>query len=426
MVILMALIGFVTGMNQQFQVPLKNTFLEEAGNAKNTLSNLLNFVFFSAYLVMGPFAARFLNRKGYKSSLLVGILSVAVAMLIFEASVLLYQFAEGSSWQAINHLSLFSIKIPLSFFVFLLGSFLSGAGLTYLQTSVNPYLVVCSVPGTSGVTRQNIGGVGNSLMTTFTPFFVAYVIFGGKEVASLSVEAMIVPFIMLFFALLLLYFGVAKVKLPHLEGTTDQSNERLSDTVLRYRHLVLGTIALGIYVGCEVCIGANIVTAWEDTFRKANPLAPEALLKSEYATAALWSTLYWGAMLVGRFFSSFLSKVSAQRQLAVTTSVAIVAIVASMITHDLRILVVVGLMHSVMWGAIFSLALEGLGKYTVAGSGVLLTGLVGGAILPLLQGIWADVSGTWQYSWLLVVAGELFMLYYALHGHKVIPPRARA
>lgn len=425
MVILMALIGFITGMNQQFQVPLKNTFLEEAGKAKNTLSNLLNFVFFAAYLVMGPIAARYLNRKGYKSSLLVGILCVAVAMLIFESSVLLYRWVDGSDFQAINQLSIFSIKVPLSFFVFLVGSFLCGTGLTYLQTSVNPYLVVCTVPGTTGVTRQNIGGVGNSLMATFTPFFVAYVIFGGAKVETLSVDAMIVPFIVLFILLLVLYFAVSKVSLPHLEGTTDKSNERLRDTVFRYRHLVLGTLALGTYVGCEVCIGANLVTAWEDTFRSANPLATDSLLKSEYATAALWSTFYWGAMLIGRFLSSFLSKVSAQRQLTISTALAIVAITISIFTQNLKILVAVGLMHSVMWGAIFSLALEGLGKYTVAGSGILLTGLIGGAILPLLQGIWADAAGSWHYSWFLVLAGEIFIFYYAIHGHKVIQPTSR-
>lgn len=423
MVILMALIGFITGMNQQFQVPLKSTFLKETGSAENALSNLLNFAFFSAYLLLGSAAAGYLNRKGYKKTLLRGILFVSIAMLIFEASVLVFRFAEGSAFESINHLSFFGVTIPLSFFIFLIGSFLSGGGLTFLQASVNPYIVVCTVPGTTGVTRQNIAGVGNSVMTTFTPLFVAYVIFGGQELKSLSVEAMGLPFLVLFVLLLLLYWGVSRVELPHLEGTTTEKQQPLGKTVLRYRHLVLGTIALGIYVGCEVCIGSNIVTAWVDGFKESHPNALPEVETAQYKLATFFSSLYWGAMLVGRIFSSFLNKVSAQKQLVGATALATLLIAVSMISGDLRILVAVGLVHSLMWGAVFSLALQGLGKYTAAGSGVLLMGLVGGAIMPLLQGIWADVAGAWHYTWLLVIAGELFMLYYALWGYRVKVPK---
>lgn len=422
MVILMALIGFITGINQQFQEPLKNTFLAEAGSAKNTLSTLLIFAFFSAYFVMGPVVARFLNRVGYKRTLLRGILLVAVAMLVFELSVLVYKYVIGTPFEWINHLSIFGSVIPLSFFIFIIGSFISGTGLTYLQASVNPYIVVCTVPNTTGVTRQNIAGVGNSLMNVLAPLFVAYVIFGGQRVQTLSVDAMILPFLLLFVVLILLLGGVSRVELPHLEGTTAEDTQNLTRTVLRYRHLVLGAIALGVYVGCEVCIGANIVTAWGDGFRAANPDATDIMLKEQYAVAARWSAIYWGGMLLGRFLSSFLSRVSAQAQLAVATAIAAMLVLLSMVVGDLRILVFVGLFHAVMWGAIFSLALEGLGKYTAAGSGILLMGLLGGAILPLLQGIWADSANSWQYSWILVLAGELYMLYYALWGHRVVHP----
>lgn len=423
MVILMALIGFVTGMNQQFQEPLKHTFLAEAGNAKNTLSILLVFSFFLAYLLMGPTASTFLNKKGYKRTLLLGIALVAGAMAIFELSVLIYGWAGGSEAEGVNKLNLFGTTLPLSFFIFLFGSFLSGTGLTFLQASVNPYIVVCTVPHTTGVTRQNIAGVGNSVMTTFTPLFVAYVIFGGKAAETISVDAMVMPFVVLFVLLLFLLGGVSSIKLPHLEGTTEQSKVKLRQTVLRYRHLVLGTIALGVYVGCEVCIGANIINAWVDAFKLGHAGASEAEVKAIYHTAALWSTIYWGCMLVGRFLSSFLSKVPAQKQLMFATILSAAFIILAIVVGDLRILVAVGLTHSVIWGAVFSLAINGLGKYTALGSGVLLMGVVGGAILPLLQGIWADTAGSWKWTWLLVIAGEIYMLYYALRGHKVVVPK---
>ncbi len=423
MVILMALIGFITGLNQQFQEPLKQTFLEEAGQAKNTFSTLLIFVFFLAYFIIGPVAARYLNKQGYKSTLLRGILYVAGAMLVFEASVLLYDYIANSQWIGLNHIAIFQAKLPLSYFIFLVGSFMCGSGLTFLQASVNPYIVVSTVPGTTGVTRQNIAGVGNSIMTTFTPFFVANVIFNGRKAEELSVDAMVIPFVVLFALVVLLYIGVRQVKLPHLEGTTSKQTEQsLRKTVLRYRHLVLGTVAIGVYVGCEVCVGANMVNAWGDAFRSVHPNASGSELSSVYATAAMWCTFYWGAMLLGRFLSSFLAKVSARNQLAFTTIIAAILVIVSMSTNALRILIGVGLMHSVMWGAIYALALEGLGKYTALGSGILLMGLIGGAILPLLQSILADLISSWNYTWLLVIAGELYMLYYALWGSKVIQP----
>lgn len=413
MVILMALIGFITGMNQQFQEPLKNLYLHDAEQAKNTLSTLLVFFFFLAYFVMGPMASKYLNKNGYKRTLLFGILVVALSMLFFEASALIFSWAGGeAATDGLNKMHIMGITLPLSYFIFLIGSFVAGTGLTFLQSSVNPYLVVCTVPHTTGVTRQNIGGVGNSIMTTFTPMFVSVVIFHGIAADKLKIEQTFVPFLVLFVLLILLYFAVAAIKLPHLEGTTDATNTNIKHTVLRYRHLVLGTVAIGVYVGCEVCVGANMVTAWTQQY------GPDT-----YKTATLWSTFYWGAMLVGRFFSSFLSKVSAQKQLTIATIIAALFLLVSMITRKLEFLALVGLAHSVMWGAIFALALEGLGKYTALASGVLLMGLIGGAILPFFHGLLADYLGGWHYTWILVIAGELYMLYYALIGHKVIEPK---
>ena len=403
MVILMALIGFITSLNQQFQAPLKETFLAESGALKNALATFITFSFFLSYLLMGPVSARYLQRCGYKKTLLKGIVVVAFSLVIFELSALSFQWiGEGS----LNHITIGSIQLPLGYFLFLIGSFVSGTGLTYLQSSVNPYVVVCNVPHTTGVTRQNIAGTGNSLMTTLVPLFVGLVIFGGKEGSELEVSAIFLPMAILILFVGLLYFGVRTTNLPELPNTTEAKGEHLEHSVFSFRHLTLGVIGIFMYVGCEVCVGSNIV------------LYAQQDLGISYEMAVKWTSLYWFSMLVGRFFSSFLSMIKAHIQLAVSTFCAGLLVVLAILLKMPWLLIGVGLFHSLMWGAIFSLSLEGLGKYTARATGVLLMGVVGGAILPFTQGLLADLFHSWTWTWLLIIAGEVYMLYYALWGYK--------
>lgn len=403
MVILMALIGFITSLNQQFQAPLKETFLAESGALKNAFATFITFSFFLSYLLMGPVSARYLQRCGYKKTLLKGIVVVAFSLVIFELSALSFQWiGEGS----LNHITIGSIQLPLGYFLFLIGSFVSGTGLTYLQSSVNPYVVVCNVPDTTGVTRQNIAGTGNSLMTTLVPLFVGLVIFGGKEGSELEVSAIFLPMAILILFVGLLYFGVRTTNLPELPNTTEAKGEHLEHSVFSFRHLTLGVIGIFMYVGCEVCVGSNIV------------LYAQQDLGISYEMAVKWASLYWFSMLVGRFFSSFLSMIKAHIQLAVSTFCAGLLVVLAILLKMPWLLIGVGLFHSLMWGAIFSLSLEGLGKYTARATGVLLMGVVGGAILPFTQGLLADLFHSWTWTWLLIIAGEVYMLYYALWGYK--------
>ena len=403
MVILMALIGFITSLNQQFQAPLKETFLAESGALKNAFATFITFSFFLSYLLMGPVSARYLQRCGYKKTLLKGIVVVAFSLVIFELSALSFQWiGEG----ALNHIVIGKIQLPLGYFLFLIGSFVSGTGLTYLQSSVNPYVVVCNVPHTTGVTRQNIAGTGNSLMTTLVPLFVGLVIFGGKEGSELEVSAIFLPMAILILFVGLLYFGVRTTNLPELPNTTEAKGEHLEHSVFSFRHLTLGVIGIFMYVGCEVCVGSNIV------------LYAQQDLGISYEMAVKWASLYWFSMLVGRFFSSFLSMIKAHIQLAVGTFCAGLLVVLAILLKTPWLLIGVGLFHSLMWGAIFSLSLEGLGKYTARATGVLLMGVVGGAILPFTQGLLADLLHSWTWTWILVIAGEVYMLYYALWGYK--------
>lgn len=401
MVILMMVIGFVTNINQQLQVPLKAAFLAQSGSLENTLAQMPNFAFFLAYLVMGSVSAGYLDRNGYKRTLTQGILIVALAFCVMLSSGLIYQHVPS-----VNSIQLGAATLPLSYFIFVLGSFVAGTGLTYLQASVNPYIVACDVPGTSGVTRQNIAGAGNSLMTTLGPLFVAFVIFAGQSKETIQVSSIIVPFALLIVFMALLYIIVSRLNLPDIAGTKVEQGEKLEKSIWSFSHLKLGVVAIFCYVGVEVAVGTNILFYAEELGITAEK-------------AATLSSLYWFGMLIGRLCGSFLAKVAGQTQLMVASGVSLVLVIVSMITKQPEFLVAMGLFHSIMWGAIFALAIDKLGKYTPQGSGALMMGVVGGAILPFLQGILADALGSWELTWLLVIAGEAYMLYYALVGYKV-------
>ena len=137
---------------------------------------------------------------------------------------------------------------------------------------------------------------------------------------------------------------------------------------------------------------------------------------------ALLATLYWGGMMIGRAISGLFNHISPRTQLIFTTVAATLLALIGIITNNLWVLVSIGLCHSVMWSCIFTLAIKGLKKYTSKASGVFMMGVFGGAIFPLFQGMLADVYGSWQWTWLLVVGCELEMLYYALYGSKVTDP----
>ncbi|WP_455515568.1 MFS transporter [Porphyromonas sp.] len=450
MVVLMALIGLITNLNQQFQAPMKAAYLLLGGGLTNTLTTALILTFFLAYLVMGVPSAKYIERKGYKSSLILGLVILIAAFGLFELSAYVFDtldfpnFSDAineakailaqkdmsqkdmgvSAMQAVaNQTGNFELKlvkktgeflelnylkgtvIPMAYWVFLLASFVAGTALTFLQAVVNPYLVACDVKGTSAVQRQSIAGAGNSAMTTIGPLLVALLIFQGKSGLDISITSLYVPIAVLIVLVGVIIFALSKLELPNIASTEKKEGEVLEKSVWSFSHLALGVVAIFMYVGVEVAVGANInLYAMNEGFN--------------FATAAKMASLYWGGMLVGRLLGSILSKISASRQLTVASIGAGALVVIAMLTNNPWVLVAVGLFHSIMWPAIFSLAIDKLGKYTSAGSGALMMGIVGGAILPFIQGIAADSIG-WQWTWAIVIIGEAYLLYYALVGHKV-------
>lgn len=398
LVFLFFVVGFLTTANTQFQAPLKEAFLANAGRFQNTFATLITFSWFLAYPLAGPVGARWVNRRGYKGTLLRGIVVMVTGLLLFFGSSWYTVRFPGSAW------TFGQVVIPVGFVIFLLGSFIVGASATILQVVINPYLTACDVKGTQSVQRLAIGGTANSVGTTLAPYFVTGVVFGGLAMDKISVGQLQLPFLALAGVMLVVLGVLSRLQLPDIAGTRNGSDQKLEKSVWSFSHLTLGVVAIFFYVGVEVCIGANI-----------NMYAIDKGLSSP----ALLATLYWGGMLVGRAVGSSLSRIPPRTQLTVTTLAASVLVVLAVVIDNPWVLVAVGLFHSIMWGAIFTLAVARLGKYTSAASGVFMIGVVGGAILPLLQGGLADLLGGWRLSWLLVLVGELVMLFYARVGSRV-------
>lgn len=403
MVILMFFVGFFTCINQQFQAPLQETLLKGAGDIKNTLTMLITFSWFLAYPAAGGIGAKWVTRFGHKTTLVRALVIMVVGLGIFESSVLLEEYSP-ISW------AFGEAIVPASFFLFIIGSFVVGAAVTIMQVVINPYLIACNVKGTSDIQRQSIGGAGNSLATTIGPLFVSAIVFGGATAADIEISSLILPFALLMAAIAILAVAVKSQNLPSITAGVSEDEAKgvkLERSAWSFQHLSLGVAAIFFYVGVEVCVGANIVLY-------AKNLGGEIA-----ASATLMATIYWGGMLVGRLIGSAINGVSAKTQLVVTSIGATVLLIAAMILQNPWLLVGVGIFHSIMWPAIFSLALNKLGAYANAGSGILMIGVIGGGILPLLQGVMADALGGWELTWLIVIAAEVFLLYYALVGCKV-------
>lgn len=394
MVFLFFVIGFLTTANTQFQGPLKDIFLSRAGTIKNLLATLITFSWFLAYPICGVVGSSWINRHGYKSTLVRGMLLMVLGIGLFLFSSM------TSIYLPSMNLCFSDIEIPLGFFIFILGAFTTGAAATILQVVINPYLTACEIKGTQSVQRLAIGGTANSLGTTIAPFFVSQIIFGGAALNCINSNQLLLSFFYLLLATLLVCVILKNLSFPDIKNIRTETSEV---NIWSFPQLKLGVIAIFFYVGVEVCIGANI-----------NLYAIEKNMNSP----ALLATIYWGGLLVGRLIGSFLNKVSPRTQLTVTTLSSLILTVLAIFSDNIWLLSLVGLFNSIMWGAIFSLATTGLGKFTTKAAGFFMIGVIGGAILPLLQGGLADLLNGWRWTWLLVAAGYIFILFYALIGSR--------
>ena len=412
------IVGFLTTVNGQFQGPLKIAFLSHADELRNTLTTLISFFFFLGYLLNSSLGGKWINQHGYKITLL-------RALCVMVAGLLTYSL---SSWVVVHygdaHLSIMGDQVPYGYFIFLLGSFLMGTSAALLQVVINPYVAAYDLPGTQPVQRMNIVCAINSFGTTIAPFFVTGVIFAGVALDSVTADQLMVPFLLIALCIVVTTVVTSRLSLPDIEGTRAEGDEKLERSVWSFRHLKLGVVAIFFYVGTEVSIGVNVnLHAMEliDAGHGLSFFGKDHLILwgLDLGIPALLATLYWGGFMVGRMTFSFFDSISPRKLLAVTTIIAAAQIVVAMVTNNLWILVSVGLCHSVMWSCIFTLSIKGLKKYTSKASGVFMMGVFGGAVFPVLQGVFADAVGSWQWTWVIALVCELVMLYYALWGCRI-------
>ena len=413
MIFLFGMISFVTNL----AAPIGNIWKMQPGiEGSNTLGMMGNMMNFLAYAIMGIPAGNLLKKKGYKftalAALLVGLLGVFV------------QFLSG-----IVGVGATIGNIPANFFVYLLGAFIAGFSVCMLNTVVNPMLKLL------GGKRSNqyiqIGGSFNSLMGTLTPMLVGAMIGQLSKDTLISDVNTLLFMAMGVFALAFIILLFVPIENPEIsKGAGEAANP------LKYRHFIFGVIAIFVYVGVEVGIPGTLNFYLSD---------PEKGAGMDPATAAsiagFVAGTYWFLMLIGRLVSSTISgKVSSRAQLTTVSGVALLLIVlaiflgkSAMVSMPVftgsgfgmvqvpiaaLLLVLCGLCTSVMWGTIFDLAVDGLGAATEKASGIFMTMVVGGGIVPLVQNFVADKAGYMPSYWVLA-ACVAFILYFAVSGSKI-------
>lgn len=404
MIALFGMISFVTGLANPMGVIVKNQF--STSNFMSTLGYLANFI---AYAFMGYPAGMMLQKIGYKKTALwaiaIGFLGVGIMFLSGQAG---------------------------SFVVYLIGAFVAGFSMCMLNTVVNPMLNTLGGGGNKGNQLIQVGGSFNSLMATIVPVLVGYLI--GSNVAEANIKdaypALFLAMGIFALAFIVLFF----VAIPEPSLSTNKQKIKHEHSPFAFRHFVLGAVAIFLYVGIEVGIQMFI-----------NPYMTGSTAEGglEYDPTIAGSVVgtYWFLMLIGRLVgASVAAKMSSKTMLTIVSLVGIIFVLGAIFTSvdskvsmpvfqsdisfgmveipmSIMFLVLCGLCTSVMWGGIFNLAVEGLGKYTEAASGFFMVMVCGGGILPAIQGLFVDKVGYINSYWVVIIA-LAFLLYYALIGSR--------
>ena len=382
------------------------------------LGNMMNFL---AYLFMGIPAGNMLMRIGYKKTALLAMV-VGLVGLVF-------QWLSGMVGATTEVFTVSGQAVTLNFIIYLLGAFICGFCVCMLNTVVNPMLNMLGGGGNVGNQLVQTGGTFNSLAGTMTPLFVGMLIGQVTQDTTIGAVAPLLFIAMGVFVVAFLVISAVKIPEPNLSKGKKVKYEH---SALSFRHTVLGVIAIFFYVGLEVGIPGVLLFYLSDS-------AASGITENAMAVAGGVCAIYWLLMLVGRLISAVISgKVSSKVQLIVVSTTAIFLIcIAIFIPADIRVsmpaysaadgftmaqvpakalfLVLCGLCTSAMWGGIFNLAVEGLGKYTAQASGLFMTMVVGGGVMPLIQNAIANNAGYMTSYW-LVVAMLGYLLFYALIG----------
>ena len=389
-------------------------------------AGLVQFAFFTAYALVSIPSGMLIARIGYKKGVVVGLLTMGVGCLLFFPAAELRIFG-----------------------VFLMALFVLASGITALQVAANPYVASLG-PAAGAPSRLNLSQAFNSLGTTIAPLVAAAFILGAEVLTPAQIEAMAEaeqaayyaqeasavqgPFIVLAVVLFLLALVFTLSRLPRiLEGDDDRHGSYRR--ALKLPHLVLGAVAIFVYVGAEVAIGSYLVIYFLnldiEMLVAGSPLLHgmastlSGASPAELNPARLAGTFvffYWGGAMVGRFIGSFILRfVPAGRLLAIYACVAIALLAVTMSTGGsiaLASVLAVGLFNSIMFPTIFTLGIADTGENTAQASGILCTAIVGGAFIPPLYGLIADQTSL-QVAFLLPIACYLYIVFYGLRGSRI-------
>src|ERR1700693_2998904 len=390
--------GFLTCLNDILVPHLKSIFdLSYAGIM------LIQFAFFGAYFIFSIPSAKLIDWIGYQRSMVVGLLTMGLGAFLFVPAA----------------------SVP-SYPLFLGALIVLAAGITCLQVAANPYVTVLGRPETAS-SRLNLTQAFNSLGTFLAPFFGGLLILSSApksmdEIRAMAPDALQVyrlheaatvktPYVGLGIALVLLAVAIGSFKLPTIPHAQHKVGEKVNDSIWKHPNLIFGAIAIFVYVGGEVAIGSFLVNYF--TQPEIGGLTDKV--------AASFVAFYWGGAMVGRFIgSAILQKVSTRGLLGVCAVCAAALVGISMLTTGhfaMYSIILVGFFNSIMFPSIFTLGVAELGPLTGDGSGIMIMAIVGGAIIPVMQGAIADRIGI-HHAFFLPVICYLYILYFALSGSK--------
>jgi MFS transporter, FHS family, L-fucose permease len=390
--------GFVTVLNDILVPHLKSIF--DLNYAKVML---IQFAFFSAYFIFSIPSAKIVDAIGYKKTMVTGLFTMGIGALLFIPAA-----------------------STASFPLFLGALMILAAGITALQVAANPYVAVLGPPETAS-SRLNLTQAFNSLGTTIGPYLGGLLILNASfkstgETRQMSADVLQayrvqeassvkLPYLIIGVALILFGIVIAMFKLPAIPGAVRHDGAGVKTSLWKYRQLVFGAIGIFVYVGAEVSIGSFLINYFGQSEIGGLP---------ELA-AAKYVTYYWGGAMVGRFIgSAILQKVKTGTVLAIAAIAACMLVCTSMLTTGhvaMWSIILVGLFNSVMFPSIFTLGIAKLGPLTGDGSGMLIMAIVGGAILPVLQGALADRIGI-HHAFIIPAVCYLYILYYAVRGSR--------
>lgn len=391
MVALFFLFGSITVLNDVLVPHMKNIF-----HLTTTQSTMVQFSFFLPYLLLSLPAGWLIGQVGYKKVIMIalGIMSLGLFLFISAVSYGVFEY-------------------------FLVSLFVLGAGLTLAQVAANPYIIALG-PIDTGSSRLNLAGGMNSFATSINTIIGGSLLFVGANASIVEkIDAMKFPYFIMAGIVLLYAIVIGFSKLPHIRYASEQATGSNLAGIWQYKHLLLGAGAIFAYVGAEVSIGTILIDF----------LQHKSMGGFSEVDAKWFVTMYWMGAMIGRFVGFFtLQKIKTERGLLFVSIMAVYLVFICMFTSGTvarTAIVMVGLCNSIMWPCIFPLSLSGLGKYTSQGAGLLCSMIVGGALIPMIQAFLAEETGLgYNYSFIIVLLCYIYILYFALVGHKVAAKEA--